>query len=57
MVKGEEHLYFKVRGVLFKQTGCKRDSRGNFDLIRIKNCSKRTYKWIRRKNLENILEK
>jgi hypothetical protein len=52
----DSHLYFTVKGVQFKMIGTKRDNNGNFDLIHIKNCETKTYKWIQRKQLEKILD-
>jgi hypothetical protein len=56
MTKGQESLYFKVNNTTFKMVGVKRDKKGNFDLIHIKNCETKTYKWIQRKQLEKILD-
>ena len=51
----EKHFEFTVNGTTFKQVGVKRDSKGEFDLILIKNLDKGSYKYIQRETLENII--
>ena len=51
----ENHFEFTVNGTKFKQVGVKRDSKGEFDLILIKNLDKGSYKYIQRATLENII--
>ena len=53
----EKALEFKIKGVNFKQVGVKRDDKGNFNLMLIKNLDKRTFKYIQRSTLEKILNK
>jgi hypothetical protein len=51
----EKHFEFTVNGTKFKQVGVKRDSKGEFDLILIKNLEKGSFKYIQRATLENII--
>ena len=51
----EKHFEFTINGTTFKQVGVKRDSKGEFDLILIKNLDKGSFKYIQRATLENII--
>jgi hypothetical protein len=51
----EKHLEFTIKGTTFKQVGIKRDLKGNFDLILIKNLDKGSFKYVQRQTLENII--
>tara|TARA_R110002167_G_scaffold292531_1_gene497180 strand:+ start:1430 stop:1609 length:180 start_codon:yes stop_codon:yes gene_type:complete len=53
----EKALEFKIKDVNYKQVGVKRDDKGNFNLVLIKNLDKRTFKYIQRATLEKILNK
>tara|TARA_R110002110_G_scaffold35565_5_gene119866 strand:+ start:377 stop:553 length:177 start_codon:yes stop_codon:yes gene_type:complete len=57
MVAELEHLYFTIRGVTFMEAGVKRDDKGHFNLVLIKNVDTRTFKYIQRATLEKILNK
>ena len=52
MIKGLEHLYFKVKGVTFIKVGVKRCAKGKFDLIWLKNLSSGNRKYVHRSKLE-----
>jgi len=51
----EKHFEFTIKGTTFKQVGVKRDLKGEFNLILIKNLDKGTFKYIQRQTLENII--
>jgi len=52
-----DSLYFTIKGTKFLQCGLKRKTiHGNFDYVRIKNCSTNTYKWIKYDKLQEILK-
>jgi len=53
--ESENSLEFKIKGTKFKQVGVKRDLKGEFNLILIKNLDKGTFKYIQRATLENII--
>ena len=53
----EKQLEFKIKGVNYKQVGVKRDDKGHFNLVLIKNVDTRTFKYIQRATLEKILNK
>tara|TARA_R110001606_G_C15102072_1_gene619822 strand:- start:527 stop:706 length:180 start_codon:yes stop_codon:yes gene_type:complete len=53
----EKALEFKIKGVNYKQAGVKRDDKGNFNLVLIKNLDTGTFKYIQRATLEKILNK
>ena len=56
MVKGEEHLYFTIKGTTFKNCGIGRDKKDKWDLVKIKNCDTGTYKNIRYDKLQTVLK-